>query len=59
MKTFMRFLAISGIPLFISCGELTCGYYEGNQLFQGAEDSCYFTNSIGIQTYVDREECDC
>gem|GEM_PF-5889695 len=55
----MRFLAISGILLFISCGELTCGYYEGNQLFQGAEDSCYFTNSIGIQTYVDREECDC
>ena len=36
-----------------------CGYHNGNQLFIGPQGGCYYINSNGNKTYVDRSECNC
>lgn len=34
-----------------------CGTYNGNQLWTGPRGGCYYINSNGNKTYVDRSEC--
>ena len=36
-----------------------CGYHNGHPLYKGPEGGCYYINSNGNKTYVDRSECDC
>jgi hypothetical protein len=47
---------------FISCkkAESNCGTYKnGQQLFRGPEGGCYYENSNGNKTYVEREAFNC
>ena len=39
--------------------ERECGTHNGNTLFTGPEGGCYYYNSNGNKTYVDRSECNC
>ncbi|WP_420571934.1 hypothetical protein [Kordia sp.] len=39
--------------------EIKCGFHNGNQLWKGPQGGCYYYNSSGNKTYVDRDECDC
>lgn len=39
--------------------ETACGFHNGNQLYKGPEGGCYYYNSNGNKTYVDRSECNC
>jgi len=39
--------------------EWECGTHNGNTLYTGPEGGCYYYNSNGNKTYVEREECDC
>jgi hypothetical protein len=34
-----------------------CGTHNGNQLWTGPKGGCYYINSNGNKTYVDRSEC--
>lgn len=36
-----------------------CGYHNGEKLYKGPRGGCYYLNSNGNKTYVDRGECDC
>jgi len=36
-----------------------CGYHNGSELFLGPKGGCYYLNSNGNKTYVDRSECKC
>lgn len=36
-----------------------CGFYNGNQLWTGKLGGCYYINSNGNKTYVDRSNCKC
>ncbi|WP_431165179.1 hypothetical protein [Tenacibaculum halocynthiae] len=53
--------------LILSCStdnteELTewrCGTHNGKELWTGPKGGCYYKNSNGNKTYVDRSECDC
>lgn len=40
-------------------GDVKCGTYNGRQLFRGPKDGCYYINSNGNKTYVDRSYCKC
>jgi len=37
----------------------TCGFHNGNQLYKGPQGGCYYINSNGNKTYVDRSKCNC
>lgn len=38
----------------------SCGTYKsGQQLYKGAEGGCYYINSSGNKTYVERSACTC
>lgn len=39
--------------------EYSCGSHNGYELFKGPQGGCYYINSNGNKTYVDRNECDC
>ncbi len=39
--------------------EWTCGTYKGHQLYTGPKGGCYYKNSNGNKTYVDRVNCNC
>jgi hypothetical protein len=39
--------------------DLPCGYYNGNRLYLGPKGGCYYINSAGNKTYVDRSDCKC
>ena len=39
--------------------EWKCGFHNGNQLWTGPRGGCYYKNSNGNKTYVDRSECSC
>ena len=66
--TILFFLAIS-ISSFISCDteeentetrtEWRCGTHNGEELWTGPQGGCYYKNSNGNKTYVDRSECNC
>lgn len=34
-----------------------CGTHNGKQLWTGPKGGCYYINSNGNKTYVDRSEC--
>lgn len=34
-----------------------CGTHNGNQLWTGPKGGCYYYNSNGNKTYVDRSKC--
>ncbi|MDF3076174.1 MAG: hypothetical protein K0S09_63 [Sphingobacteriaceae bacterium] len=34
-----------------------CDVHNGHQLFLGPQGGCYYVNSSGNKTYVDRSEC--
>lgn len=36
-----------------------CSVYNGNALYIGKSGGCYYINSSGKKTYVDREQCNC
>lgn len=45
-----------------SPGSITTGsddrcYHNGNRLHEGPQGGCYYINSNGNKTYVDRAEC--
>lgn len=37
----------------------SCGYHNGKKLYKGPEGGCYYINSKGNKTYVNRSECTC
>ena len=37
----------------------SCGFHNGNRLNVGPQGGCYYINSNGNKTYVDRSECNC
>lgn len=39
--------------------EWECGTYNGNRLRTGPRGGCYYINSNGNKTYVDRGHCNC
>lgn len=39
--------------------EWECGTYNGHTLFTGSKGGCYYKNSNGNKTYVDRSKCNC
>ncbi|WP_028890436.1 hypothetical protein [Tenacibaculum ovolyticum] len=39
--------------------EKRCGTHNGKELWTGPKDGCYYKNSNGNKTYVDRSECNC
>ncbi len=42
-----------------STGDSKCGIYNGKQLYIGPKGGCYYINSNGNKTYVDRGYCSC
>jgi len=41
-------------------GEKPCGTYKsGQKLYTGPEGGCYYYNSNGNKTYVERSACNC
>lgn len=42
-----------------STGDAKCGFYKGKQLYIGPKGGCYYINSNGNKTYVDRSNCNC
>ncbi|GAB3780662.1 hypothetical protein GCM10028818_33280 [Spirosoma horti] len=42
-----------------STGDAKCGIYNGKQLYIGPKGGCYYINSNGNKTYVDRSNCHC
>ncbi len=41
-------------------GDRACGSYKtGQSLYKGPQDGCYYINSNGNKTYVEREACKC
>ncbi len=43
----------------ITSGDQKCGFYKGRQLYRGPQGGCYYINSNGNKTYVDRDNCSC
>ncbi|MDO3641270.1 hypothetical protein [Mucilaginibacter sp. L3T2-6] len=40
--------------------DTSCGTYKsGQQLYKGSEGGCYYINSSGNKTYVERSACSC
>jgi hypothetical protein len=39
--------------------EWRCGTHNGKELWTGPQGGCYYYNSNGNKTYVDRSECNC
>lgn len=65
-KLTILFIVFTGVLNFSSCDsqteELTewiCGTYNGNTLYKGSKGGCYYYNSNGNKTYVDRSKCNC
>ncbi|WP_372820824.1 hypothetical protein [Pedobacter sp.] len=45
----------SDTETYSPCGRHT----SGQQLYKGSKGGCYYINSNGKKTYVDRSECKC
>lgn len=43
----------------VSSSDTPCGTHNGKQLYKGPQDGCYYINSNGNKTYVDKSECNC
>jgi|TARA_B110000259_G_C13753033_1_gene297407 hypothetical protein len=69
----LKYLLIIVFLIILSCGgndddvnsnsetqtEWKCGFHNGKQLWTGPRGGCYYNNSNGNKTYVDRSECNC
>lgn len=61
-KIILLFLFVSS---FTACdsqeefSESKCGTHNGKTLYTGPQGGCYYYNSNGNKTYVDRSECNC
>lgn len=42
-----------------SAEERPCGTHNGHTLYIGPKGGCYYYNSNGKKSYVDKKECDC
>lgn len=42
-----------------SDSDYECGTHNGSILYLGPQGGCYYYNSNGNKTYVDRSECNC
>jgi hypothetical protein len=58
MKKLYPFLFLF-LFLFSCEKEDVCGTYNGNTLYKGPKDGCYYKNSSGNKEYVDRNLCKC
>jgi hypothetical protein len=62
MKNLYLFLLIAILSLG-SCSssgvDASCGTYNGKTLYKGPNGGCYYNNSNGNKTYVDRSYCKC
>ena len=52
-------LAITGCGSSSPTSSSSCGTHNGETLHLGPQDGCYYINSNGNKTYVDRSECNC
>jgi len=57
-------IVLLGTLILYSCEQSTdagssCGTYNGRSLYLGPEGGCYYINSSGNKTYVDRSNCKC
>lgn len=69
MKKELIIISFVAFFLIISCSvednldetktEWKCGTQNGKQLWTGPKGGCYYKNSNGNKTYVDRSECNC
>lgn len=46
---------ISDTETFIQCGKGK----SGQQLYKGSKGGCYYINSNGNKTYIDKSNCNC
>lgn len=70
-KNTIIFTLLIGLSSLISCDssesdneeetrtEWRCGTHNGKLLWTGPQGGCYYKNSNGNKTYVDRSECNC
>lgn len=73
-ETMKNLILIISIIFYVSCSkgaysdeskdgntasELRCGTHNGKQLWIGPKGGCYYKNSNGNKTYVERAECNC
>lgn len=65
MKIILNTIFILSILFLISTTSCTkessssCGTYNGHELHKGPQGGCYYINSNGNKSYVDRSECSC
>ncbi len=72
IKSISMVLIVGMVLIFNSCGssdedmlntkaesEWKCGVHNGKQLYTGPQGGCYYYNSNGNKTYVERKECAC
>lgn len=70
-KHIIIYALLIGVLCFTSCDsseseneeetrtEWRCGTHNGKLLWTGPKGGCYYKNSKGNKTYVDRSECNC
>tara|TARA_R110002033_G_scaffold167528_1_gene206738 strand:- start:16674 stop:16889 length:216 start_codon:yes stop_codon:yes gene_type:complete len=69
-KATLPLILLFNLSILISCEtseddnvetrtEWECGTHSGNTLYTGPQGGCYYYNSNGNKTYVERSECDC
>jgi hypothetical protein len=72
MKKTLRFIIAALLLLIVTnCSDsstsydddtdysYSCGTYNGHTLYKGSQGGCYYINSNGNKTYVDRKYCNC
>lgn len=65
MKKIIILIIVIGFISFSSCTkddditEIKSGFHNGNQLWKGPQGGCYYYNTNGNKTYVERSECNC
>ena len=53
------FLNIASCDSSSDDSDFECGTHNGNTLYLGPQGGCYYYNSSGNKTYVERSECSC
>lgn len=61
MKKLVLLLSVICLTSLTNCSsdDGGCGTHAGKALYKGPEGGCYYINSGGNKTYVDRSECNC
>ena len=69
-KLLFRIITVLTLFITVSCytsddnysslgRDVPCGYHNGKQLYKGPKGGCYYINSNGNKSYVDRSKCNC